>query len=393
MQHPKRFKTFYLLLVIVYGTMILFGLVENLKGTTFPLIKDAFHASYDAQGSLVSFSSFGYVFFCMVATLSFQKYGIKKSLIFGYLMIVLGCIATVLAPTFGIISLTLAILWMGFGFFEVGTNALATTIFKNNSAIYMNLLHFFYGLGAVLGPIFASSITTYLHTSFRGIYLIVLIPLLIFLGIILFTKFDASEHTSEEVTTMTIRSGLRNKHIWLFSLALGFLEVIEFGAANWGAFFLRDAYGLDPLTVGASFVSGFYICFTLSRLFSGFAIEKMGYIKSMITGLVILFILFISGFALGKQGIILLVGTGFFIAIMWPTIMCVAMDVFKADAPIATSIIIVISGSINAIMQLITGLINEHILDTLGYTLNLVYIFIPLSVMIYFYKHQHHTKS
>ncbi len=383
MSRTKEKKIFYILLIIVYGTMMLFGLVENLKGTTFPMIKDAFTASYDAQGGLVSFASFGYVFFCLIATISFQRYGTKKSLMFGYLMIVLGCLATVVSPTFSLISMTLTLIWMGFGFFEVGTNALATTLFKRNTAIYMSLLHFFYGLGAVLGPQFASWISHSFDTSFRGIYLMTVFPLLIFLGMITFTKFTSA--TDEEVVapTMTIYSALRNKKVWLLSLALGFLEVIEFGAANWGAFFLRDAYGFDPLTLGATFVSSFYICFTLSRLFGGFIIEKIGYIRSMVFGLIALFILFALGFVFGTQGVIFLIATGFFIAIMWPTIMCVAMDVFKADAPIATSIIIVISGSINAIMQFITGLINEHVLDTLGYQLNLLYVFIPLGIILY----------
>ena len=38
------------LIIVTYATMFAFGVVENLKGVTFPLIKDAFNASYDSQG-------------------------------------------------------------------------------------------------------------------------------------------------------------------------------------------------------------------------------------------------------------------------------------------------------------------------------------------------------
>jgi hypothetical protein len=32
--------------------------------------------------------------------------------------------------------------------------------------------------------------------------------------------------------------------VWLFAVTLGFMEVIEFGAANWGGLYLKDVYAL-----------------------------------------------------------------------------------------------------------------------------------------------------
>ena len=41
--------------------------------------------------------------------------------------------------------------------------------------------------------------------------------------------------------------------VWIFSITIGFMEVVEFGTTNWGALYLQDVYGLDPRTVGATF--------------------------------------------------------------------------------------------------------------------------------------------
>ncbi|MDF2698592.1 MAG: putative major facilitator superfamily 1 [Haloplasmataceae bacterium] len=375
-------KNITVLLIIVYATMIIFGLIENIKGVTFPLIKDTFNVTYDAQGVLVSFSWFGYVFFCIVATFSIQKLGIKISIIFGYICLFLGCLAILLAPNFIIVTLALAILWMGFGFFEIGNNALATSIFTSKSALFMSLMHGFYGLGAIIGPIYAGHLSENLSYSFKDIYMFTLIPIIIVLFIILTSKFKVTHDETNELPSLTIKMALQNKYVWLFSLALGFMEVIEFGAANWGAFYLRDVFNIDPLTLGAFFVSIFYTFFTLSRLISGFGIEKIGYLKSIIISLILILILYIIGFSIGKNGMWVLSSTGLFIAILWPTVMSYAIKVFGINTPIASSVIIVISGIINGMMQLGTGLINEYIGPEWGYRLNTFYVLISLFTLL-----------
>lgn len=373
-------KNLIIMILIIYSTMLLFGMTENIKGVSFPLIKDEFGVAYTSQGGLVSSSWFGYVIFCVVATLSLERYGSKKSLGFGYIFICLGCLLVSFSNSFYSVNASLMILWMGFGFFEVGSNAMATTVFKSNSAIYMNLMHFFYGFGAVLGPKFAGLAVEKFDAGFKGIYLITLVPMVIVLSMIMMSKTDEQNET--ESSSMTIKEALRNKYVWMFAICLGFMEVIEFSAANWGSFYLRDAFGIDPLKLGATFVSVYYIFFTISRLCSGFAIEKIGYIKSIIISLVSIFVLYIAGFLFGSKGIWILAFTGFFSAIMWPTLMCIAMNIFKKESAIATSIIIVISGSINGVMQLVTGIINEYIGNLWGYRLSALYVLIPIYFII-----------
>ena len=377
------------LLVLIYATMLLFGTIENIKGVSLPVIKEAFGAAYDEQGGLVSFSWYGYVLFGMVATFTVQRFGSRQSLLFGYILVAAGCAATVFAPSFLTVTLALMVLWMGLGFFEVGTNALATAAFSAKSAILMNLMHFFYGLGAVLGPKFAGTLIDSFHVSFRGVYLIALAPVLAVMLVVILPKSRAMASAEAEGPTMTIAGALRNPYVWLFSACLGFMEVIEFGAANWGGLYWKDVHGLDPATVGATFVSVFYLFFTASRLLSGFAIEKIGYVRSLALSLLALLLLYAVGFSLGQGGLWVLAGTGFFVAILWPTLICAAMVVFRADAPIATSVVIVVSGSINGLGQLGTGLINEYIGKEWGYRFSMLYVLIALALILYIaYRHR-----
>lgn len=385
MQPTSSKRSTILLYVIIYGTMFLFGLIENIKGVSFPLIKSEFNAAYDSQGGLVSLTWFGYVFFCLLASLFLQKFGIKKSILAGYVMVCVGAIATLAAPSFWAAALTLLIVNAGFGFFEVGTNALGTVAFTVRAALMMNLMHFFYGFGAIMGPKTAGMLTDSLGMNWRQVYIAIIIPLFIVFLFILFTKFNRGSgqaETEDGPARITFWQALKSPVVWLFCLTLGFMEVIEFGAANWGGLYLKDVYGLDPRVAGASFVSFFYILFTLSRLFSGLAIEKIGYMRSLYIAMIGAIIVFFAGFVLGRNGIWILPVTGLFIAIMWPTIMAVAMQVFGPDAPAVTSVIITVSGAVNGVFQLVIGFTNRYAGEAWGYRSSLLYAAIGL-VLLY----------
>ncbi len=370
-----------LLFIIVYATMFLFGFVENIKGVSFPLIKSEFGVAYDIQGGLVSITWFGYVFSCLVASLFMQRFGIKKSILTGYILIGIGAVATLLAPTFWTASAALLIVNTGFGFFEIGNNALGTVVFTTKAALMMNLMHFFYGFGAILGPKTAGILTKSMGFNWRQVYLVVMIPVGFFFLLNLFTRYDGHEAKTVSLDAgprVTFFQSLKHPMVWMFCLTLGFMEIIEFGAANWGGLYLKDVYGLDPRVTGAAFVSMFYILFTVSRLFSGLIIEKVGYIRSLYFSICCSLIIFALGFTLGSSGIWVLPFTGLFIGMMWPTFMAVAMGVFGQDTPIHISVIITVSGAVNGIFQWVIGLTNHYIGEAWGYRSSLIYGVITL---------------
>ncbi len=377
------------LYIIIYATMFLFGLIENIKGVSFPLIKAEFGVNYDSQGGLVSMTWFGYVLFCLAASLFLHRYGIKRSILAGYLAVCIGAAATLAAPTFWSAAGTLLIVNAGFGFFEVGANALASIVFTSRAALMMNLMHFFYGFGAIAGPKIAGMLTNTFLLSWRQVYLFIIFPTAVVFLFILFTRFRGAaggavveDGVSTPARKISFLDALRHPIVWLFCLTLGFMEVIEFGAANWGGLYLKDVYGLDPRVTGASFVSLFYIQFTIARLLGGWVIEKAGYVRSLVVAVAGTIAVFMVGFVLGPNGIWVLPTTGLFIGIMWPTLMAVAMRFFgPEDAPTITSVIITISGAVNGIFQFGIGLTNFFAGEAWGYRSCLIYAGVTLILL------------
>jgi fucose permease len=358
-----------LLIIITYGTMVIFGLVENIKGVSYPLIKTEFGASYEQQGGFVALLSYSYVFFCFIAGIFLSRFGVKRSLLSGLLCSMFGVVLVFFMPGYLTVGASLFLVYASFGFFEVGVNALATQVFTSKAALLMNLLHFFYGAGAILGPKAAGFLINSAGMGWRHIYLLTF-PLVLALFIpALFTRFpeNAGDENSEARSggdpaaekPLSFLGALKMPIVWAFSVMLGLMEVIEFSSANWGGLYFQDVYGLDPRIEGAAFVSNFYILFTVSRLVSGFVIEKIGYVRSLFIACFAAIAVYALGFSLGIRGIWVLPLLGFFIAIMWPTVMAVAMGFFGKRAPVITSAIIVLSGAVNSALQFVIGLTNR----------------------------------
>ncbi|MCL2472775.1 MAG: MFS transporter [Treponema sp.] len=403
----------FLLFFILYGTMFLFGYIENIKGVTYPLIKAEFDVSYDQQGVMVSLLSLSYVLFCFIGGILISSFGVKKSFAAGYIIMIIGLAGAFFMPGFLHVSAALFLVSASFGLFEVSINALGTQVFTAKAALLMSLLHFFYGAGSSLSPRLSGVMASFM--DWRNIYLLSIPLVLLFFIPSLFTAFprqygegeaaklpadspvdsaagipveNPAENPTENPTDrnkarVTFFGALKTPMVWVFGIALGLMVTVETSSANWAGLYFQDVYHLDPKTSGAAFISNFFILFTISRLLGGFAIEKIGYMRSLFIAVLATLVIYILGFILGSNGINILPGLGLFVAILWPTTIAVAMGYFREDAPIMTSAMIVIGGTLNSGIQFLIGLVNRLAGPAWGYRSCIFYsVLVIISVVI-----------
>jgi len=378
-----------LLFIILFGAMFLFGFIENIKGVTYPLIKTDFAISYEQQGVMVSVLSFSYVLFCLLGGILIGSQGVKRTVALGFIFMILGLLGTFFLPRFLFVAAALFVISASFGIFEVSINALATQVFTSRAALLMSLLHFFYGVGSSFSPRVAGVISA--AFDWRNVYLFS-IPLVVIIFIpSLFTRFPKTG--TEENTTkkkVSFMRALKTPMVWVFSIVLGLMVSVELCSANWAGLYFQDVYFLDPKTSGAGFISNFYILFTISRLTSGFAIEKIGYMRSIFISSFATILVFIAGFAFGARGIYILPVLGFFTAMFWPILLATAMGYFKEDSPVMTSAIIVLAGAINSLIQFVAGLTNRIAGPAWGYRSFLLYAVLTVAALIVLKNRIHH---
>jgi len=386
----KKFQKI-LLFVLLFGTMLIFGLIENIKGVSYPLIKMDFQATDVQQGIMVSMLSMAYVSFSIIAGIFLSKFGIKPSYLFGYSTLCIGLFAVFFMPGFFSTSAALFLIFAGFGFFEIGTNALASRIFVTKTALLMNLLHAFYGIGAMLGPKAASMIISIPKFNWRYVYLLSLPLALIFFIPSVFTRFpentiSAGDKTKSDTGHKSFFDALKSPMVWLMAITLGLAIIVEMNNSNWGPLYFWEVFNKNPETEGAAFVSSFFLIFTISRLVSGPFVEKIGYTRTLMGVSFLTIIVFIVGFSIGENGIRLLPANGFFIALLWPTIMAVAVVIFGKDAPVFASAMIAIGGLLNAGVQFIIGLTNKIFGPQWGYRSSILYTVLLLMAVILLHR-------
>jgi fucose permease len=196
-----------------------------------------------------------------------------------------------------------------------------------------------------------------------------------------FPKTEGAEKAGTEKTSFF--TALKTPMVWIFAAVLGLMLGVEMCSPNWAGLYFQDVYNLSAETKGAVFVSNYYIFFTLSRLLSGFIIEKIGYMRCLFIAASASVLVFIVGFILGGKGIYVLPVLGFFVAIFWPTLLAAAMLYFRQDSAVTTSAIIVIAGLINGCIQFATGLINRLIGPAWGYRSGVVYAALIIVALLF----------
>ena len=390
----KKPKTFYgytltqfLCCIACYCVFFSFGGTDASKSVYLPLIQKFYNLGYDYQGLFVFTSSLGYTLFSLVIGYLLPKLGIKWILLIGLLILFTSFVCGIAFVNVWVVLVSLVIAGIGQVFLDVGTNTWATILFTSHKAVMMNLLHCFYGFGATVGPTFTGFVSKRLNMSYRGVFIAVLFLLSVAIVIALFIpkqeeKSTIESETKEEGKSMTILSALKHPVVILLGLAQGCIAGTENITMNWAPIYLRDLYGWDPETKGAYFVTIFFTGYTISRLLSGFLIDAVGEINSMMIYVPILTVLFVVGFALGEKGVYALMATGIFISPLFPTMLTVAMIYFGKEVETCTSVILFTYMIFSQTIQLIVGLVNKYCGVQWGYRVAVVLMLIVFCVLL-----------
>ena len=353
--------------------MIFLGFFSGIKGVSFPLIKNGFNVSYNNMGLMNALVYIAAVCACIGSGVFMNRFGLKKTVVSAFFFTVLGSGLLYFSSMFWMAVGFYLILQAGCSFFEISLNGVGVRVFTKKSALMMNLLHFFFGVGAIAGPRFAGIMVSRMGLRWQELYPLTIIPALILLFATLIIPYPGKTEPAVSQKKISFWFMLKDPRVWFFGCIMGIACGMEGCNVAWSGLFLQDVYGLDPSTAGAAFVSTFFLTYTFSRLVSGFVIEKAGYIRSIfVSGMSIIVILAVA-FSLGRNGIFLLPFAGFFIAVIWPIVMAISQRVFGEQAQTAASAIICITFTMNGMIQYGVGLTNRFLGAAWGYRSCLLY--------------------
>jgi fucose permease len=369
----------WLLFAVAFASMILFGFVENVKGTAIPPIRDTFHVTYADIGIMLFCGSFGYLTATFLGGQAGDRFGLKPVLAAGYGLILLAALGMAVSDSFALTCVLMFLINAGFGSLEVGVNSLGARIFLRNTALLMNLTHFFYGVGSMAGPAYAARMLEAGQT-WGVTYAIAASPVLIAFAIILFARFPAvtAHHVAQR---RSLRDIAASGKVWLFVAVISLFVVVEIGTGNWLVSFLRDAHGMGA-EESAGYLSLFFLFFTCGRLVGGYVAERIGYVRCVLLFALAILGLDAAGFALGRPGIILFSATGFFISIMYPTFMALIMKEFTAGTGSVMGFIISGVAAVTMVMNWVVGQTSDRLGVTAGFASFMLYAVLAILLLL-----------
>jgi fucose permease len=359
------------LISATFLAMLIMAISDSTKGILVPTFKETFHVNDTSIGTLLVSYSMTYVIMTYFGGLLCSKIGQKKSIIIGMLVAGLGFLATSFSKTFMHIILGYIFSTVGIATMVMGMNTIVPMLKVSYIGLLMNWLHFFYGLGSTL----TQKITGYLiysGTSWRTVFIAYFI--LYIIGAFLYLFVTQPEECHEDKAAQ--KKPIQHRGLLLICCtALGFYVASEMHTANWIINYLKEVKGMNT-NVGATYLAMFFGIFSVGRLLGGFILEKMGYLRAIITSLSIAFVLYTLGIIIGGKGLYLMSLSGLFFAITYPTFITVVQKIFINNATFATSIVSMTASAISMVIGYIIGALNDKIGPALT-----IYI-IPLSLLI-----------
>ncbi|TQS21162.1 MFS transporter [Microbispora hainanensis] len=359
-------REFWAPVALSYVTFVLVGLSSGVGGVLLPTQIDDYGLDKATIGTQFFAFSAGFMLSGSTAGPLIHRLGIRASLLLGGGTFALAGLFTAVRPPFLAFLVAQIVAGYGTGIFESVLNAYLTDL--PGATTLLNRLHAFFGVGALLGPLLATWILTFLPwTAVWLVLALVCLPLLIGFYLTLPAREAPPPASAEEHAE---RSGLlatasRQPAVLLGAVFLAVYVGLEISVGNWGFSFLVDEHGQSGLLAGYT-VSGYWLGLTLGRFLISPIATRLGMTATGMTFLCLAGVTLsttlawlVPGAVMASVSFVLL---GFWLGPIFPTTMAVAPRLTAARlVPTAIGLINGVSVIGGAVFPWLTGAIAQGI--------------------------------
>ncbi|CAA9561768.1 MAG: hypothetical protein AVDCRST_MAG43-1838 [uncultured Thermomicrobiales bacterium] len=243
-----------LTILIALISFVSIGLPDAVLGVAWPSMQDTFGRSREELGAILFSSGAGYIASGLVSGRAIEQLGVGRLLIVSTALVTTGLLGYALAPVFGMVLALAVLIGLGSGAVDSGLNFYAAENFSNR---IMNLLHAFFGLGAMAGPIVMAGVLS-TGISWRWGYVVVGAATLSMTVLFVFTRgiWRIDRHASQPGTdgatpaSASVSTVVRQPLVWLQVAVFLFTTGVEFTAGQWAYTLLVERLGLGTGAAG-----------------------------------------------------------------------------------------------------------------------------------------------
>lgn len=249
--------------VFTFVSLGLLGLTFAFVGASLPAMKAFFRINLRQAGLVSAVLQLGFAITCFLGGIVSDF--VRKDRLLSLGTILLGAGALLLArwENFGLNCFILAVMGIGCGFLFISSNTLVVEIFPDRRGTYLNIHHFFFAIGSLIGPLIigyllSKELEWQVAYRYQGVCSLI-IALFFLLTDVHETRLNTFKKTKE------LWSMLSGKN-FLPLMLLGFFAIgTQFSIMYLLVIYLKDVRGLS-VSYASILLSVFFILLAIGRL-------------------------------------------------------------------------------------------------------------------------------
>lgn len=368
-------KTYYAIGASFFA-MFVMAITENSRGVLIPTFKNEFGVSDTWIGIFLALATLSFLVSTYFAANHVKKHGQKNTIRLGMTIAGLGFLVASFTKEFWQFMIIYIILTVGISYILMSLNTIIPLLKVAYISVVMNMLHFFYGVGGTI----THKVTGFLldnNISWRQIF--IAFALLYGLAFLVYSFVEQPKTSEDQHNSVKIKS-FERPLIILFGLGLGFYVAAEIQTINWLVNYLNEMYQYTA-NQAAFYSATFLLTLSIGRLFGGYILEKVGYIRGVIGSLFFAFICYSLG--LVREDFLIMISiSGVFFAIVYPTVILVVQDLFKENVSRVVAMVTMMTSGVSMVLGIVIGRLNDLIGVKLSFYIMPASIFIALAFMI-----------
>ncbi len=270
-QSPRK------LLYIGFFGFIMVGMPGAALGVAWVHMQETFGVSLDRLGILLAAVTLGRLLLSVYSGRLIGWWGVGNYMLGGSVVMILGLVGYVIAPSFPMLVLAAVIFGFGVTFLNTGINTHAAAHYTSGR---MNWLHAWFGLGSALGPLTVTIVVIRLGLAWQWSYgfFIILQSLLIVVLAITRSAWQIDSRVEQqpaERPKAPLSASLRLMGVWYGILLFALHGGIQAGTGQLTNSLMIDSRGIDPGVAGV-WISIYWGGLTTGRIFTGLVVERIG---------------------------------------------------------------------------------------------------------------------
>jgi fucose permease len=263
---------------LAFAAFILIGGSDAAVGVLLPSMRSFYSIDKATIGLLFAAGTCGYLTSAFSSGPLVGKLGIRVFMMLGLSALAMAAFVISFTPPFEVLMGAFALAGFGSGLIDAGLNSHIAGLPSNT--VLLNVLHAFYGVGALLGPLLATAVLASAFQWNTLYYAWVALGAALVIGFGMAfkgyrPKGHAEEHQEGEKQRNVLASALRLRVVWIAACFLLVYVGIEVSMASWSFSFLTEERH-QTLALAGLAVSGQWLGLTVGRLVLGKVGERIG---------------------------------------------------------------------------------------------------------------------